>query len=124
MTMPAAPRSTPRLRAILVCLALAFLALFVLNTFGESRTSQERAAKYFSAADIQRGLQYGYERKLLAWCGTGLELALLTAVVCTTWGRRLTDFLDRWTGRRWVLTLLLVGAVYLLLSEVLALPLG
>ena len=105
-------RSIPGLRAAVACIALAFVALFVVNTFVTSPASEQRAAEYFSAADIQRGLQFSYERKLLTWCGTGLQLALLTALVCTTWGRRLTDFFDRLTGRRWLLTLLLVGAAY------------
>jgi STE24 endopeptidase len=124
MTKSIEMASTPGLRAALVCMTLAFTALFVLNTFVQSTATQERAKEYFSAADIDRGLQYGYERKLLSWCGTGLQLALLTALVCTSWGRRLTDFFDRLTGRRWLLTLLLVGASYLMLSELLALPLG
>jgi STE24 endopeptidase len=122
--MPDAARSTPGLYASVACLALAFIALFVLNTFVDSPASQQRAAEYFSAEDIRRGLQFSYERKLLGWCGTGLQLALLTAIVCTPWGRRLTDRFDRWTGRRWLLTLLLVGAAYLLLSELLSLPVG
>jgi STE24 endopeptidase len=117
-------RSTPGLRAAVTCIALAFVALFVVNTFVTSPPSERRAAEYFSEADIQRGLQFSYERKLLGWCGTGLQLALLTALVCTTWGRRLTDFFDRLTGSRWLLTLLLVGTAYLLVSELLSLPLG
>jgi len=123
--MPPALRSCLGLRIAVVCVALAFVALFVVNIFVKSTTaSQERAAEYFSPAEIERGLQYTSERNLLGWCGTGLQLALLTALVCTTWGRRLTDLFDRWTGRRWLLTLLLVGAAYLLVSELLSLPLG
>jgi STE24 endopeptidase len=124
MTNSSSIRSTPGLRVGLICIAIVFLALFILNTFGQSASSRVRARTYFSAEEIDRGLQYGYERKLLGWFGTGLELALLTALVCTSWGRRLTDFFDCLTGRRWLLTLVLVGATYLLLSEVLALPLG
>ncbi len=63
------------------------------------------AAEYFSGEQIERGMQFSHERKLLVWCGTGLQLALLTALVCTTLSRRVTDFFDRWTGRRWLLTL-------------------
>jgi STE24 endopeptidase len=124
MTKPSEMPSTPGLRAALAGITLAFLALFVLNTFVQSTPSQERAKEYFSAFDIERGLKYSQERKLLNWFGTGLELALLTALVCTSWGRRLTDFCDRLTGGRWLLTLILVGASYLVLSELLSLPLG
>src|SRR4051812_45241178 len=108
------PSSTPGLCAAVACIVLAFLALFVVNTFVDSPATRQEAAKYFSAAEIERGQQYTCERKLLSWCGIGLQLALLTALVCTTWSRRLTDFFDRLTGRRWLLTLLLVGAAYLL----------
>ncbi|HYV39910.1 MAG TPA: M48 family metallopeptidase [Gemmataceae bacterium] len=117
-------RSTLGLRAAVAGIALAFVALFIVNTFVESPTAREEAGKYFSAEEIERGLQYSKERKLLSWCGFGLQLALLTALVCTSWGRRLTDFFDRCTGRRWLLTLALVGASYLLLTELLSVPLG
>ena len=77
-----APRSTPGLRAALVCLVLAFGTLFVLNTFvTTSPDSLTRAERYFSKSDIERGLQFSYERKLISWCGIGLHLALLTALV-------------------------------------------
>src|SRR5207249_4411146 len=79
-------RSTPGLRAALACLVLAFGTLFVLNTF--VRTSPEslaRAEKYFSRSEIERGLQYSYEARLLNWCGIGLQLALMTALVGTSW---------------------------------------
>src|SRR5215471_16339692 len=49
MSMSPAARSTPGLRAGVTCIALAFVALFVMNTFVESPASQERAARYFSA---------------------------------------------------------------------------
>jgi STE24 endopeptidase len=120
---PAPERSTPGLRAAVAGLVLAFAALFVLNTFLPSPQSQAKAERYFSRADIERGLQFSTERKLLTWLGVGLQLTLLTALVCTTWARRLTDRLDRLTRRRWLLTLVLVAAVYLVLSELLAMPL-
>jgi STE24 endopeptidase len=120
----AALRSTPGLRTAVVCLVLAFAALFVLNVLVSSSASVEQAEQYFQRAEIERGLQYSHERKLLTWCGVGLHLALLTSLVCTSWSRRLTDWFDRLTGRRWLLTLLLVGGTYFLLNELLSLPLG
>jgi STE24 endopeptidase len=109
---------------LVLCLLLGFGTLFVLNTFVTSPANQERARQYFSPAAIERGLQYSYEVKLLGWCGIGFQLALLTALVCTSWARRLTDCCERWTGGHWVATLLMVGAIYGLLSQVLALPIG
>src|SRR6516162_7095925 len=105
-------RSTPGLRAAVICILLAFAVLAVIN-FMPSPASEERAAEYFTPREIERGLQYSNERKGLTWCGIGLQLALLTSLVCTRGSRRLTDWFDRWTGRRWLLTLLLVGATYL-----------
>jgi STE24 endopeptidase len=117
-------RSTPGLRAAVLCLVLAFATLFVLNTFVTSPTNTEAAQKYFSPAVIERGLRYSQEARLLGWCGIGFQLAFLTSLVCTSWSRRLTDWCDHWTGRRWLLTLLLVGAIYLFLSRLLSLPIG
>ena len=122
--MANAKQSTTWVRVAISIVLLAFLALFAINTFTHSQSSEVRASQYFSSEQIQQGLQFSYERKLLSWCGIGLQLALLTALVCSPWSRRLTDFFDRFTGRRWLLTLLLVGATYLALSELLYLPLG
>src|SRR5580704_12448537 len=108
-------RSTPGIPTAALCLLLAFGTLFVLNALVPSPASQARAEQYFSPAAVERGLQYSHQARLLSWCGIGFQLALLTALVCTSWGRRLTDWCDRWTGHRWLLTLLMVGAVYLLL---------
>jgi STE24 endopeptidase len=116
--------SLPSVRAAAAAIGLAFILLFVLNTFIGSPVSQNRAAEYFSSEEIQRGLRYSQERELLFWCATGLQLALLTALVCTPWARRLTDLFDRWTGHRWLLTLFLVSTSYFLLNEVLSLPVG
>jgi STE24 endopeptidase len=107
-----------------LCIVFAFGTLFVLNTFVTSPASQAEAEQYFSQAVVERGLQYSREAKLLSWCGIGLQLALLTALVCTTWARRLTDWCDRRTGQRWPLTLLMVAGVYMVLSQFLSLPLG
>jgi STE24 endopeptidase len=117
-------RSSSGFKAATAGIVLAFIALFVVNTFIHSPPSRERAADYFSAEEIDRGLEFSFERKLLSWCGVGLQLALLTSLVCTTWGRRSTDFFDRCTGHRWVLTLICVGATYMILSELLSLPVG
>jgi STE24 endopeptidase len=122
--VPQSMPSTPRLRLAITAIALVFVALFVANTFVQSSTSHERASAYFSAEQIERGNQFTTERKLLSWAGTGLQLALLTALVCTPLSRRLTDLVSRLAGGRWLLTLLLVGALYLLLTELLWLPLG
>jgi STE24 endopeptidase len=103
---------------------LAFVGIFVLNAFVPSATSQARAAKYFSPEVIDRGLQFAREARLISWASFSLQLALLTALVCTPWSRRLTDWFDRLTGHRWLLTLVLVSAAYLVISRLLSLPFG
>jgi STE24 endopeptidase len=117
-------RSTPGMRAAVVCLVLAFATLFVLNAFVTSPSSQARAERYFSPAVVERGLRYSREARLLSWCGIGFQLALLTALVSTNWARRLTDWCDRRTGRRWLLTLVMVATICFVLSELLLLPVG
>lgn len=119
-----APRSTPGLRTAVGCVLAAFVAVFVLNVFVTSEASVQRAEQYFSPAEIYRAQEYARQRNLLTWCGLGLNLALLTSLVCTRLSRRLTDFFDRLTGRRWLLTLLLIGATYFVVNELLMLPLG
>jgi STE24 endopeptidase len=115
-------RSTPGLRTAAVCLVVAFAALFVSNVFVTSPASVEAAERYFSRSEIERSLQYSRERKLLIWCGIGMKLALLTALVSTGWGRRLADFFDRLSGRRWFVTLVLMGACFLVINDLLMLP--
>jgi STE24 endopeptidase len=110
------------LRTAVVCLVVAVAALFVANVFVTSPASVEEAQKYFSHSEIERSLQYSRERKLLIWCGVGMKLALLTALVSTGWGRRLADFFDRLSGRRWFVTLLLMGASFLVINDLLMLP--
>ena len=62
-------------------IVVAFAALFVVSTFVPPPASErERAARYFSDYEIDTGLQYSFERKLLSWPGTFIELGLLIAL--------------------------------------------
>lgn len=119
---PALP--TPGLPSVIALVAFFFVAIAAINLLGTSQTSRERALRYFTPAEVDRGLEISTESKALTWIGIGLQLALLSALVCTPWSRRLTDRLARLTGGRWPLTLLLVLLVYLVLREALALPVG
>jgi STE24 endopeptidase len=104
--------------------AAIYLALFVTTTFIHSPEAEARAARYFTQTEIDNGLQFTLERRLLMWAETGLHLALWTWIVCSGFARRLTDVFDAWTGRRWLLTLLLVGVFCYLVQEALYLPFG
>jgi STE24 endopeptidase len=101
-----------------------FLALFGLTTFLPAPGARAEAEKYFSETTIERGLQHSLEAKLLFWASTAVHLGALALVVCTGFARRLTDVFERWTGGRWLPTLLLMGAFLFVGDEVLSLPFG
>jgi STE24 endopeptidase len=111
-------------RVVLAGGVLFFVALFFLTTFLPSPQAQAEAAQYFTLEDIERGLQYSLQRRLLFWAATALHLAFLTVVVFSGFARRLADAFHTGTGRRWLLTVLLVGAFCLLADELIALIFG
>jgi STE24 endopeptidase len=82
-----------------------------------------KARRYFTSEQIERGMQYGFERRLFMWGQITLHWALLLVLVLGGWARRLADFWDRRTGGRWLLTLLLVGATVYVAEEIVATPL-
>ncbi len=112
------------MKATLLAGIFVYVALFVFTTFVPSAEAQAEAARFFSAEEIERGLQFSYQRRLLFWLQTGVNLGLLAALVFTGWARRLADTGMRWSGQRWWLTILFVGAVVFLAQACLALPLG
>jgi STE24 endopeptidase len=96
--------------------------LFVLTTFVPYAPSRAEAARYFSAEEIDDGLRYAFQRRLFFWTSVALQLTLLGVLALTGAGRRLADFCDRLTGKRWLLTVLLVGGVCFLAQTALELP--
>ena len=105
-------------------LALAFLALSLTTLFAPSGDMEARAARHFTKQEIERGRRHAFERRLIFWSGQALQLTLLAALVLTGFARRLADVCERWTGGRWVLGLLLVGASCFLAEELLSFPLN
>jgi len=103
---------------------LGLIALFVLTTFLPAPAARAEAEHYFPPDVIDRGLQHSLEGKLIFWSSTFTHLGALALVVLTSFARRLTDVFDRWTGRRWLLTVLLVGVFLFLGDEILSLPFG
>src|SRR5205823_204268 len=99
------------MKALLLSGLLALLALFFLTTFVPTpESTRADAAQYFSQADIDTGLRFSFERRLFFWASTAIELGLLIYLIATGAARRWADRFDRWTGRRWLLTLLLMAA--------------
>jgi STE24 endopeptidase len=105
--------------------AFVFVVIFVLTTFVPSPQAQTEALKYgFTPEQIDDGLRYTLERKLIFWAAAGTSLLFWTVLVLTGGGRKLADLCGRLTGQRWLLTVLLVGAVCFLIQTSLALPFG
>jgi STE24 endopeptidase len=112
------------MKAALVVGLLLFVAVFVLTTFLPDAYARLEAERYFVPEVIARGLQRARQGKLLFWGSTAVHLGALVLVVFSGLGRRLADLCERWTGRRWLLTVLGVGGVLFIGDELLSLPFG
>ena len=102
--------------------ASAFLLLFLVTTFAPP--SRAEAEKYFTAKEIDNGLQFSLQRRLLYWAGAGLHLAALALIVFTGFARKLADLFASWVGGRWLWTVLLVGGFCFLVEEAISLPIS
>jgi STE24 endopeptidase len=112
------------MRILILAGVLIYVALFVVTTFVPSGSARREAEKYFTEEEIDRGLRFSFQRRLLYWPSVGIHLGILTAIVCTGFSRRLADTFAAWTGNRWFLTILLVGWFCLLVDEAVSLPFG
>ena len=109
------------LKTIVLVGALAFVALFLVTTFAPPTRAE--AAKYFTSDQIERGLEFSLQRRLLYWTGAGLHLAVFALIVFSGFARKLASFFSR-GGSPWLLTVLLVGCFCFLVEEAIALPIG
>jgi STE24 endopeptidase len=113
------------MKTLVPLIAACFFVLFVLTVFVPYPPAFEQAhGAGFNTDDIETGLQYSFERRLLVWPSWMLELLLLGSLALTSWGRRLADRFLVWTGGRRIPAVLAVGAVYLVLHECFAFPLA
>jgi STE24 endopeptidase len=113
------------MKAAVAAGVFVFVALFVATTFVPSPEAQAQARRYgFSAEEIERGLEYSFERKLLFWGATAAWLGFLATAALRGWGRAAADFFQRLTRGRWLLTVLLVGLAVFAVQTLLALGFG
>jgi STE24 endopeptidase len=112
------------LRTPVWCGLAFFVYLFVLTTFIPTPQSaiDTALAAGFTPDDIATGYQYGFERRLIFWASSAVELALLLLLACSAWGHRFAEGCRRATGDRWMPTLLLLGAFYYVVHELLQFP--
>ncbi|MCS7046327.1 MAG: M48 family metallopeptidase [Gemmataceae bacterium] len=81
------------------------------------------ARRYFDDAVIARGQRYTWERRLLFWASTMLQLGWLLVLACSAHGRRLAAWCKHRVGHRWLAALLLIAFLYFLGRTLLSLPL-
>src|SRR5438128_1298200 len=113
------------MKAALFAGLLVYAALFVLTSFVPYEEARDEALAYgYTETEIERGLQYAFERRLLMWSSTGMEFLLLVLLACTPFARRLADRLHALFGRRWLVTVGAVAIFCLLVGDIISLPLG
>ena len=113
------------MKSLLGVCGLALISLFVITTFIPYPPAREQAvAAGFSEATIDENLQYAFERRFFFWGATALEFVLLVYLAMSGVARRWADrLLARFWQNRFVAALGL-GLIYLLLHELLYLPIG
>lgn len=106
--------------SVLIALSLVAIATFI--PYPPAR--DEASAAGFTSEQIDVGLQFAFERRLIFWVATTLEFGLLTYLALTGWSRRWADRFLAFTGQRRLLAVLCVGFVYFALHQLLLLPIG
>jgi STE24 endopeptidase len=107
----------------LVGLILAvFFALFVLTVFVPYPPARVDAERYFTPQEIERGLEYSFERRLLFWGASAVELGFLLIVGLTSVSRRLADVALRIGRGYWLPAVLLVGGTCHVAAQALRFP--
>lgn len=106
---------------LLIVVGFALLAVSTVLPPSASVVREAEEAK-FAPDEIAVGFQRSWESRLLMWGSQAAHLALLLALVFTSWGRTLVDAFDRRTGGRWFWTLLLTGAAFFVLDSAVAFP--
>jgi STE24 endopeptidase len=126
MSVLTGPREQPSFHGgkLVLAAAFVFLALFALTSIPSTAAEEQARAEHFTEQEIEKGLHYAFEGRLISWGLSAVLFAFWTFVVLGGWGRKLADACGRLSGNRWLLTVLLVGAACLLAQSILTLPFG
>jgi len=113
------------MKTLVTTIAALFFLLFVLTTFVPYPAARATALNTgFTEEQINTGLQYTFERRFFQWTAIGLELGLLYVLAMTSLARRWADRVLDWTGQRRIIAALGMGLIYVVLHEILYLPIG
>jgi STE24 endopeptidase len=111
-------------KAAVVAVVGAFLVIAALTLFMRSPEAEARAERYFNREEVQRFRRHAFERRLIFWSSTVLDLAFLGIVALTGVGSRLAGVGSRLSGDRYLLTALLLGAALFVAQLLLTFPLS
>lgn len=109
----------------LIGIAVVALTLLCAVTFIPYPPALEEARTAgFSDSTIETGLKFAFERRVLSWAYTALDLGLLYVLAMSGLGRRWADRFLAWTCGYRIPAALCMGLVYLVLHEIVYLPVG
>lgn len=113
------------LTKILVCTGVVALTLVCASTFIPYPPAIETAREAgFSDSTIDTGLQLTFERRIFFWVYTAIDLGLIYVLALTVLSRRGADRWLAWTHGNRILAALGMGLTYLILHDLLTLPIG
>ena len=115
---------TPLTKALVGCFVVALTLLCVLTFIPYPPAIEEARKVGFSDETIATGLKFSFERRILSWIGTALNLGLLGVLGLSGLGRRWADRFLAWTRGYRIPAALGMGLGYVALNELLYLPRG
>lgn len=128
MQSPAIPRPTSAniVRAVrLFCwIGIVYVVLLgVLNLALHYQVDTSLALPYFSAPQIQEGLDYSFEMKRIGWAARAVTLLFLVLLGLSSIGTAVTERIMR-LSRHWLGSVLLLVIFLYVVEELLSLPFG
>lgn len=111
-------------RILLVCGLIGLALVCVLHFLPYPPAIEQAHEAGFSDAAIATGLKLSFERRVLFWIGTTLEVALLCVLGLSGLARRAADRLLTWFGGYRIPAALAMGLCYVALHQLLQLPVG